>query len=101
MVNGGAHVVVLKGHKKQYGKLLLSIRDSARDPTNSSEIWIEQKASSSNQMNLATDMCIYFDLRSKDRLPWKFISQILKKFFSNTVLFPQIDQTEHVGKGHQ
>ena len=71
MVNGGAHVVVLKGYKKQRGKLLLNIRDSARDPTNSSEIWIEQKASSSNQMNLATDMCIYFEL------PWKFINQVL------------------------
>ena len=63
MVNGGAHVVTLKGHKTENGTLKLNIRDSARDPNNSSEIWIEKNNSPNNQMNLATDMCIYFELQ--------------------------------------
>ena len=62
MVNGGAHVVTLKGHQTENGKLKLNIRDSARDPNNSSEIWIEKNNSPNNQMNLATDMCVYFEL---------------------------------------
>ena len=64
MVNGGAHVVTLKGHKTEAtGKLKLNIRDSARDPNISSEIWIEENNSPNNQMNLASDMCIYFELQ--------------------------------------
>ena len=63
MVNGGAHVVTLKGHKMEAnGKLKFNIRDSARDPNNSIEIWIEKNNSPNNQMNLATDMCVYFEL---------------------------------------
>ena len=63
MVNGGTNVVTLKGHKTEAnGKLILHIRDSARDPNTSNEIWIEKNNSPNNQMNLATDMCVYFEL---------------------------------------
>ena len=62
MVDNATHVVTLKGHKTENGILKLNIRDSARDPNNSSEIWIEKNNSPNNQMNLATDMCIYFEL---------------------------------------
>ena len=56
------HVVTLKGHKTENGVLKLNIRDSARDPSNAAEIWIEKNNSSNNLMNLATDMCIFFEL---------------------------------------
>ena len=52
----GLHLVVLKGHKIENGKLLLNVRDSAKDPNNSSEIWIEKT-------QLTTDECAYFELR--------------------------------------
>ena len=59
----GLHVVTLKGHKVNFrGKLMLNIRDSAKDPNRSSEIWIEKDNSPANEMNLATDMCVYFEL---------------------------------------
>ena len=59
----GLHVVTLKGHKVNFrGKLMLNIRDSAKDPNRSSEIWIEKNNSPANEMNLATDMCVYFEL---------------------------------------
>ena len=41
---------------------MLNIRDSAKDPNRSSEIWIEKNHSPNNEMNLATDMCVYFEL---------------------------------------
>ena len=56
------HVVTLKGHKTEQGTLKLNIRDSARDPNDNTPIWIEKNYSPSNQMNLAVDMCIYFEL---------------------------------------
>lgn len=63
LVDGGTRVVVLKGHKWEHGKLMLNIRESAKDPNSSGEIWIEQNQATTNQMNLAVDMCIYFDLQ--------------------------------------
>ena len=62
MVDNNAHVVTLKEHKTVNGKLMLHIRDSARDPNNPAEIWIDKNSSPANQMDLATDMCIYFEL---------------------------------------
>ena len=62
MVDNSTHVVVFKGHKTENGTLKLNIRDSARDPSNPAEIWIEKNNSPSNQMNLSVDMCIYFEL---------------------------------------
>ena len=62
MVNGGKHVVVLKGYKFKNGKLMLNIRDSAKDPSSSNDIWIEKNTSPGNQVNLATDMCIYLTI---------------------------------------
>ena len=58
----GLHVVTLKGHKVENGKLMLNIRDSAKDPNRSSEIWIEKNNSPNNIMNLATYMCVFFEL---------------------------------------
>ena len=63
MVNGGAHVVAMKGHKTENGVLKLNIRDSARDSNNPADIWIEKNNSPNYQMNLATNMCIYFELQ--------------------------------------
>ena len=71
MVDGGNHVVTLKGHKIENGnwknmwkkKLMLNIRDSAKEPNNTSEIWIERNNTSTNVMNLAADMCVYFELQ--------------------------------------
>ena len=63
MVDGGNHVVTLKGHKIENGKLMLNIRDSAKDPNNKSEIWIEENNTPTNVMNLAADMCVYFELQ--------------------------------------
>ena len=62
MVDNATHVVTLKGHKTENGILKLNIRDSARDPNSSAEIWIEKNNSLNNQMNLSADMCIYFEL---------------------------------------
>ena len=42
---------------------MLNIRDSAKDPNRSSEIWIENNLNSKyNEMKLATNMCVYFEL---------------------------------------
>ena len=46
-------MVALKGHKIENGKLMLNIRDSARNPNNPNEIWIEKDDSANNQMNLS------------------------------------------------
>ena len=61
------HVVTLKGHKTENGKLKLNIRDSARDQNNPAEIWISKDNSPFNQMNLATmgngeKKAFYFEL---------------------------------------
>ena len=59
----GLHLVTLKGHKVESGKLMLNIRDSDKDPNRSSEIWIENNLYSKyNEMKLATNMCVYFEL---------------------------------------
>ena len=44
------------------GKLMLHIRDNARDQNNPAEIWIDKNSSPANQMDLASDMCMYFKL---------------------------------------
>ena len=62
MVDQGHHVVTLKGHKVENGKLMLNIRDSAKSSNNSKEIWIEKNKSPTNEMNLACDWCVYFEL---------------------------------------
>ena len=63
MVDGGDHVVALKGHKTENGKLMLNIRDSrVKNPNSSSEIWIDINNSPTNEMDLATQMCVYFEL---------------------------------------
>ena len=67
MVHNANHVVALKGHKLENGKLMLNIRDSARDQNNPAEIWIEMNYSSNNQMNLTMmdngeKVAFYFEL---------------------------------------
>lgn len=63
-VNDEKHIVLIKGAKDERGTLFLMIRDSAKDPTNSNEIWIENRVTHHrpNQMTLSLSFCVYFTL---------------------------------------
>ena len=76
----GLHLVVLKGHETENGKLKLNIRDSAKDSHNSSEIWV-------GKQHLFTDECAYFELyREPDDSDWNDeIEKLLADFERLTV----------------
>ena len=57
------HIVVIKEYGVKNGKMMLNIRDSARDRENPDEVWIENKLTNKpGQMNLAVRYCIYFEI---------------------------------------